>query len=68
VVVLSGGIATELDRRIAAALKATAGSIGRLGGYYEWHTVGKEKQPYYFYTPRRSGDHSCGAVGRVAQS
>src|SRR5438046_8780405 len=20
-------------------------------GYYEWHTVGKEKQPYYF-TPR----------------
>jgi ABC-type transporter Mla subunit MlaD len=30
--VMSGGVATELDRRIAAALKATAGSIGPLGG------------------------------------
>ena len=29
---MSGGVATELDRRIAAALKATAGSIGPLGG------------------------------------
>ena len=28
---MSGGVATELDRRIAAALKA-AGSIGPLGG------------------------------------
>ena len=29
---MSAGVATELDRRIAAALKATAGSIGPLGG------------------------------------
>ena len=29
---MNGGVATELDRRIAAALKATAGSIGPLGG------------------------------------
>ena len=29
---MSGGVATELDKRIAAGLKATAGSIGPLGG------------------------------------
>ena len=28
---MSGGVTTELDRRIAAALKATAGSFGPLG-------------------------------------
>ena len=28
----AGDVATELDRRIAAALKATAGTIGPLGG------------------------------------
>jgi hypothetical protein len=28
---MSGGVAAELDRRIAAALKATAGSIGPMG-------------------------------------
>ena len=28
---MSGGIATELDRRLAAALKATAGSFAPLG-------------------------------------
>ena len=29
---MSGGIATELDRRIAATIKATAGSTTPLGG------------------------------------
>ena len=29
---MSGGVATELDRRIAAALKATAGSTAPLAG------------------------------------
>ena len=29
---MSSGVATELDKRIAAALKATADSIGSLGG------------------------------------
>ncbi len=29
---MSGDVATELDRRIADALKAIAGSIGSLGG------------------------------------
>ena len=29
---MSGGVATELDRRIAAALSVAAGSIGPLGG------------------------------------
>ena len=29
---MSGGVATELDRRIAAALNATAGSTGPLRG------------------------------------
>ena len=29
---MSGGVATELEKRITAAVKATAGSIGPLGG------------------------------------
>ena len=29
---MNGGVTTELDQRIAAAVKATAGSIGPLGG------------------------------------
>jgi len=36
-------------------------------GYFEWQTLGKDKQPYYFMA-ERIGAHFCWLVGRMERS